>query len=229
MNSSMLAKPEYFVRGSERTPPQKPDWDAAAWQGVAPVEVSNFLKESSDHRPRTQAKLVYADDGLHGIFKVEDRYVRSVRTNYFDEVWKDSAVEFFFQPRENSGYFNLECNCGGAFLISYITNTERTENGFKEWTKVPWSWGQKIQVSSSLPRVNDPEATNPVTWFLRFFVPFELIEHYAGAVRPLGGQVWRGNFYKCAEDLSHPHWAAWSPVDEFNFHLPRCFGMLRFE
>ena len=42
------------------------------------------------------------------------------------------------------------------------------------------------------------------------------------------GQVWRGNFFKCAEDISHPHWAAWSPVDEFNFHLPRCFGTIQF-
>jgi hypothetical protein len=31
-----------------------------------------------------------------------------------------------------------------------------------------------------------------------------------------------------AEENSHPHWAAWAPVDEFNFHLPRCFGELRF-
>jgi hypothetical protein len=229
MNSSTLAKPEYFIRRAEQTPAQNPDWDATEWRGAAIAEVSHFLKASSDHRPRTRAKLVYAEDGLHGIFKVEDRYVRSVRTNYFDEVWKDSAVEFFFQPRETSGYFNLECNCGGAFLLSYIRNPERTENGFREWTKVPWSWGEKIQVTSSLPRVNDPETANPLTWFLRFFVPFELIEHYAGAVRPLSGHGWRGNFYKCAEDLSHPHWAAWSPVDEFNFHLPRCFGMLRFE
>jgi hypothetical protein len=138
-------------------------------------------------------------------------------------------VEFFFQPGENSGYFNLECNCGGAFLISYITNPERTENGFKEWTKVPWSWAQKIQIGSSLPRVNDPERNEAVTWLLRFFVPFDLIEHYAGPVRPVRGLVWRGNFYKCAEEISHPHWASWSPVDEFNFHLPRCFGALRFD
>ena len=43
------------------------------------------------------------------------------------------------------------------------------------------------------------------------------------------GEVWRGNFFKCVEENSHPHWASWSPVDEFNFHLPQCFGVLRFE
>jgi len=33
-------------------------------------------------------------------------------------------------------------------------------------------------------------------------------EHYVGPLGPLTGQVWRGNFFKCAEDNSHPHWAA---------------------
>jgi hypothetical protein len=45
----------------------------------------------------------------------------------------------------------------------------------------------------------------------------------------IGGQSWRGNFFKCAEEISHPHWASWSPVDELNFHLPRCFGTIHFE
>ena len=48
-----------------------------------------------------------------------------------------------------------------------------------------------------------------------------------GPIGAASGQVWRGNFFKCAEDISHPHWAAWSPVDEFNFHLPRCFGAIQ--
>ena len=52
------------------------------------------------------------------------------------------------------------------------------------------------------------------------------------ALGPLGavaGQAWRGNFFKCAEDNSHPHWAAWAPVNEFNFHQPACFGTIRFD
>jgi len=66
-------------------------------------------------------------------------------------------------------------------------------------------------------------------WTLRFYIPFAVFENYVGPLGEVAGQSWRGNFFKCAEDCSHPHWAAWSPVDEFNFHLPRCFGTLRFE
>jgi hypothetical protein len=87
---------------------------------------------------------------------------------------------------------------------------------------------RQIKVKSSLPSVVDPEITQPVDWTLRFFIPFAVFEPFIGSTVPLTNTTWRGNFFKCAEEVSHPHWAAWSPVDEFNFHLPRCFGSLQF-
>jgi hypothetical protein len=42
------------------------------------------------------------------------------------------------------------------------------------------------------------------------------------------GKSGAATFLKCAAEVSHPHWAAWSPTDELNFHLPRCFGELTF-
>lgn len=204
------------------------DWEGSFWSNAETLDVKNFRPESSDHRPRTRVRLLYDPDGIHGIFNVEDRYVRCVRTNYHDEVWKDSCVEFFARPKPKSGYFNFEFNCGGAFLVSYIINPERTPNGFKDFTKVPWETARGIQVQSSLPKKIQKEMEEPVVWTLRFFIPFSLFEGYVGALGEIPGQIWRGNFYKCAEDVSHPHWAAWAKVDEFNFHLPRCFGRIAF-
>ena len=88
--------------------------------------------------------------------------------------------------------------------------------------------GKQVQVKSSLPQVVEPEITAPVRWTLQFFIPFSVLEAFTGPLDAVSGQVWRGNFFKCATEVSHPHWAAWSPVDEFNFHLPRCFGWLFF-
>jgi len=93
---------------------------------------------------------------------------------------------------------------------------------------VPTELGQTIVVRSSLPPKIDPEVSTPVTWTLRFHIPFSLFEQFIGPLESVAGQRWRGNFYKCAQEVSHPHWAAWSPVDELNFHLPRCFGVIRF-
>ena len=32
-------------------------------------------------------------------------------------------------------------------------------------------------------------------------------------ISPSPRAVWRVNFYKCADDTSHPHWLTWSPVE----------------
>jgi len=218
---------EYTIRTASGQPLQA-GWTDPPWPEAETAQIAHFRPEGSDYRPRTSARLLYDLNGLHGIFQVDDRYVRCVRTQYHDPVWKDSCVEFFAQPKADRGYFNFEFNCGGAFLCSYITNPERTPEGFKEFVKVPPDIGQTIRTKSSLPPRVEPEITDPVVWSLSFFIPLSLFEHYLGPLGALRSQVWRGNFFKCAEENSHPHWASWSPVDEFNFHRPNCFGRLRF-
>jgi len=61
------------------------------------------------------------------------------------------------------------------------------------------------------------------------FDSLALVEEFAGPLADPAGQTWRGNFYKCAEDNSHPHWASWAPIGErLNFHVPEHFAPLHF-
>lgn len=166
---------------------------------------------------------------LHGRFEVEDQFVRCVGTEYGSEVWKDSCVECFLEPKPGRGYFNFEFNCGGAFLVNHIVDPARTPDGFKQFTRLSASEARRVKVRASLPPRIEPEILTPLAWTLEFAIPLALLEPYVGSIGNVAGQIWRGNFFKCAEENSHPHWAAWSPVDEFNFHLPRCFGELCFE
>lgn len=219
----------YCIARSTSGSPLGKSWDDPAWGAANVVEIQSFRPESSTHRPRTSARYLYSDNGVYGIYKVEDQYVRSIRTEYLSEVWKDSCVEFFVQPRIEKGYFNLEMNAGGAHLCWYIEDPTRDATGLKKFTKVPSELGTEIQIRSTFPKVVDPEIKEPTTWELSFFLPRNVLETFVGTLGDFKGQQWRGNFFKCAEDLSHPHWASWSPVDEFNFHLPRCFGTLIFE
>ena len=218
----------YPIQFAAVPPALSAEWSDPAWSQAGALEIEHFRPESSDHRPATSARVLYDANGLWGMFRVRDRYVQCLRTQYHDEVWKDSCVEFFAQPKPECGYFNFEFNCGGAFLCCYITNPERGPAGFKEYVKVPAELGRAIRVKASLPPRVEPEVPTPLTWTLSFFIPFALMEHYVGSLGERPGQVWRGNFFKCAEENSHPHWASWSPVDEFNFHLPKCFGTLTF-
>jgi len=205
------------------------DWNDPFWRRAAVARVERFRPESSDHAPLTEVRLMASKEGLNGIFRVEDRYVRCIRSRYFDEVWKDSCVEFFVQPKPDGGYFNFEFNCGGAFLVCYVTDPTLMDGRLARAEKLPSELGQQVCVKSSLPAIVDPELTVLTVWTLQFFIPFFVLQRYTGPLSIQPGERWRGNFFKCASEVSHPHWASWSPVDEFNFHRPRCFGELLFE
>ena len=155
--------------------------------------------------------------------------MRSVHTRFGDPVYQDSCVEIFLQPKPGRGYLNFEMNAGGAILASHVTDHRRTPEGFAAFTKLTAEDGRRVAVRSTLPRVIEPEIDGPVDWQLAFFVPTALLEVYVGPIGPLAGQEWRANLYKCGDRTSRPHWASWSPVDAHNFHLPHCFGRLRFE
>jgi hypothetical protein len=220
---------EYTVRGARPRPRLEQGGSDPPWAGAETLEIAHFRPEGSDHRPHVRASLLHAEEGLSGLFRVEDRYVRSRYTHFGDPVYEDSCVEIFLQPKPDRGYLNFEMNAGGALLASHVTDHRRTPDGFTAFTRLPEEDGRRVEVRSSLPPVVDPEVDGPLDWELAFFIPTALLEKHVGPIGPLGGQSWRANLYKCGDRTSHPHWASWSPVDALNFHLPHCFGTLRFE
>ena len=224
----MTQKVSYDITPALRLPEMMGDWDGPAWKNVLAIEIANFRKESSSHRPKTTTKLVYTSNRLHGLFRVQDRYIRCTRNRFQDEVYKDSCVEFFVQPKAKQGYFNFELNCGGALLAYYILDPTRTPSGFRKFTPLNLEDASQIKIYHSLPGVIAREMVKETIWYIEFTIPFAIFEKYVGSLTPIVGQTWRGNLYKCADDSSHPHWAAWAPVDELNFHLPHCFGYLNF-
>ena len=222
--------PTYTVKLARRTPKLDGGWDSPGWKQARTAELTNFRKESSDHRPRVQVRMLYDKGGVYGLFRVEDRFVRSVQKKFNGPVCTDSCVEFFVKPKADKGYFNFEINAGGTLLVSYVVDPSRKpEGGFKDFTPLSPKDGAKVDIYHSLPAVVEPELQDPTTWFVGFHIPFALMEKYAGPLGQVSGQEWKANFYKCADKTSKPHWVSWSPVDELNFHLPRCFGTLVFE
>ena len=180
-----------------------------------------------DHKPKTQAKLLYDDQFIYVIFRVEDKFVRAVSQKYHDLVCKDSCVEFFFTPGADIslGYFNIEINCGGTMLFSHqITRGIDT-------TAVSDSDCDKVEIFHSESRIVEPEKQEPTTWIIEYRVPIGILEKYCPVAKPAPGVIWRANFYKCADDTSHPHWLTWSVVDKStpDFHRPEFFGTLEFE
>ncbi len=207
------------------------DWDSDCWQGAEKVKINQFRRESSSHRPLVQAKVIYDHLGFYVHFRVADRYVLARQKGYNVPVCRDSCVEFFFQPFGQGGYFNFELNCSGSILCYYITDHSRTRSGFARYEKLTDDDLRQIGIYHTLPKEIHDEIGNSIQWRLSMHIPFKVLEKYTGRIprMELSGSSWRGNFYKCADDSSHPHWASWSPVPELNFHAPEAFGELVFE
>ncbi|MCG6535256.1 MAG: hypothetical protein L7F78_11315, partial [Syntrophales bacterium LBB04] len=117
---------------------------------------------------------------------------------------------------------------GGALYASYVENPERIKGELKKSPPHSPEACGAIGVYHSMPSLVDPEITGPVEWHIEPNVPVGILESFTGPIGPLAGQEWRANFYKCGDETSHPHWAAWSPVSGKNFHRPDEFGTIRF-
>lgn len=221
----------YLINRVEKPVELGAAWDSADWNSAQVGKISNFFEapgRSSDHKPNVEFKLQYGKDGFYGLYKVKDKYVRSVVTEFNGSVCRDSCVEFFVEPAGGQGYLNFEFNCGGSFLVYCIRDCSRTENGFKDYRPLTAEDAAMVKVFHTMPEVVDPEIAEDTEWRLGFFIPFKLFEKYFGNLGALGGRKWRANFYKCGDSTSHPHWASWAPVSELNFHLPQCFQTIEF-
>lgn len=217
----------YTIRKTSIPPPLDGAFATGAWSLAEEGRVALFRKEGSGHCPDARFRVLHDGTSLYVRFEIRDRYVRSVHTHYQDPVCRDSCAEFFVRPRPDKGYFNFEINAGGTLLLSYIEDATRVPGGFEKFRMVPADLGRQVQIWHSLPATVEPELAEPVTWGIGYRIPVSLFEHYTGPLGKLAGQTWRGNFYKCGDQTSHPHWASWAPVTALNFHLPECFGELK--
>jgi hypothetical protein len=202
------------------------DWNGPAWGGVEVLDINNFMGAEPVHKPKTQAKVVYDANYLYVIFRVEDKYVMATAEKNQTTVCWDSCVEFFFTPNEDvsNGYFNFEMNCGGTILL-YFQKARSVAQTVVNETDL-----EKIKIYHSEPEIVNPEKKEATTWIVEYRIPFEVLAKYSPVIKPAKKVVWRGNFYKCADRTSSPHWLTWSPIGcaTPNFHLPQFFGELEF-
>tara|TARA_R110002111_G_scaffold219852_1_gene282009 strand:+ start:135 stop:968 length:834 start_codon:yes stop_codon:yes gene_type:complete len=221
-------KAEYLVKKLKKdSMPIDANWDKAQWKKIKPVTLDYKMGDEPKFTPKVQAKLMYDEENIYGIFKVEDRYVRSIVREYNGNVSGDSCVEFFFSPDSDLplSYFNLEINAGGTPLIFYVSKP------WDKFTKLGKEDIEQIEIAHSLPEVVDPEITEPTTWYIEYRVPLAMLKKHSKVTPPKSGTIWKANFYKTGSRTSNPNFLTWSYVDnpKPNFHLPQFFGTLKFQ
>lgn len=218
----------HHINRLDASTPLDTEWDGPTWGTIRTVVVDSFHSKSSSHHPDVRTKLAYDQDGIYVFFRVVDRYVRCVHTEYGSATHKDSCVEVFVQPQRHLGYFNFEANCGGALRSRYILDPTRTEQGFKHASMLEQQDLEGIVTFHSLPCIVEPERTDATTWFIQLRIPFALLFTFTQEPFPDDKTEFFGNLYKCADESSHPHWASWAPLGPIlDFHQPERFGVFR--
>lgn len=203
------------------------NWNKEQWNNVGIISVKNNMGKIPGFVPVVEAKMMYDDNNVYVIFRVQDRFVKSTVTEFNGPVSENSCVEFFFSPDTGDPlkYFNLEVNAGGTPLIFYVNKPR------KEYKKLQDDDISKIEIAHSLPEVVDPEIKEPVTWTIEYRIPLDILKKYSNLTQPDRGIQWKGNFYKTGSETSNPNYMTWSYVDNPvpDFHLPQYFGTLIFQ
>ena len=219
---------EYSVARTTDSRTWSAPWTDPLWRDVAAIRLTHFMGSRPKHFPVVQAKLLYDDVSVHVIFRVQDQFVVSRARCDQDSVCVDSCVEFFFSPDDevDAGYFNLEMNCGGTILFHYMSEPR---TGTKVISREHLSSIARVH---SLPKLIECEMKEPIEWQVGYRLPTDMLSHYYPTVvrKPAPGVRWRANFFKCADESSHPHWLTWTQVDSPtpDFHRPNDFGTLNF-
>lgn len=200
---------------------------ASQWKKVPADSLRHEMGKGLRPLPQVKFRIAYDAGALYLRYDVKEYAVRAVAKRHGDMVCKDSCVEFFFSPSEDlsAGYFNLEMNCGGTALLHYhpAKGKKVRETTAKEF--------QGAEIRTSLPKIVEPERKGPLRWTLEARIPFKLLQKIHRFPAPVPGTVWRGNFYKCGDATSRPHWLTWAKVHQPTpaFHIPKDFGKLTFE
>ena len=137
------------------------------------------------------------------------------------DVYKDSCVEFFISL-DRKNYYNFEFNCIGTVHAGFGPNRNKRK-------AIPRKLAEKIETKSSLGNMAFNEKSGNFTWEILVRIP---IESFAfDEIDSFNRLKTSGNFYKCGDETSEPHFLSWNPVDSENpdFHRPENFGKVIFE
>jgi hypothetical protein len=143
-------------------------------------------------------------------YVVKNDFMRAHAVNDQEAVWEDSCVEFFMKSDEN--YRNFEFNSLGVCLSAVGPNRSSR-------TPLPASELDQILRFSSLTMESLPAEGEKCDWELTVAIPLSLLAVKAGT-------KFSGNFYKCGDLTSVPHFLSWAPISTPNpdFHRPEFFA-----
>lgn len=174
------------------------------------------------YKPDVSVQIAYNENELFLRYQVNEQAVEAEITEPNGRVWTDSCVEFFLSPEGNDEYYNLEINCIGTILLGFRKKGEPATHATEDQIATI----RRISTLGDSPFAERKESTE---WQISVAIPWEVF--FKHTLQPIQGKKMRGNFYKCGDELSVPHFVSWTKIktENPNFHMPDFFGGLEFE
>lgn len=184
------------------------------------VETINW--EEYPYKPEVTVQIAWNEQELFLQYRVKEQAVKAEITESNGRVWTDSCVEFFLSPQGNDEYYNLEMNGIGTALLGFRKKGSPA-------THAPHELIDSIRRISTLGDEPFAERKEQTEWQITMAIPWEVF--FKHTLKPVQGKKMRGNFYKCGDDLSIPHFVSWTKIktEKPSFHNPEFFGGLEFE
>ena len=172
-----------------------------------------FFQWTEKSGPETEGQAVYVENnGFLVKLKTYEKDPISLHKETDGAVHLDSCMEFFanFDPEHDDRYINFESNSNGNLHC-------KIGNGRKERKPVR-------DIVSVMPRTKTEICED--FWTLELSIPVETVKALYGKEKFQAGDIIKGNFYRCGDDLPNPHFGMWNTVDvpEPDFHRPEFFG-----
>ena len=188
------------------------------WDDVPKAEISTYKWMNNGYEPRAFTQLAYDNESIYVKHTACETEITVKATEYQDDVWKDSCMEFFMRPACDERYLNFETNALGVLLLHFGTQGERT---------VLDDIDPAIFVLT--PSVQSPENYSSEKWTLEYKIPFDFLRSLYGDFDLKDGLY--ANFYKCGDETKYEHYGMWNEIDNPSpqFHIPEFFGRLWFE
>ena len=191
-------------------------------QEIAPLRIEMVNWKEYPYHPEVTVQIAYNEDELFLLYQVKEQSVKAEITESNGRVWTDSCVEFFLSPEGNDEYYNLEMTCIGTALLGYKGSALEAIHATADQIAT-------IRRISSLGKLPFKERKEPTEWKITIAIPWAAF--FKHDLKPVSGKKMRGNFYKCGDELSVPHFVSWTKIktEKPNFHAPEFFGGLEFE
>lgn len=185
--------------------------------GLENADIGYYVMSPESFRLCCGCRIGWNETGLYIWEYATETDLRTEEVGTCSRVWEDSCLEVFMapDPERPDYYFNYECTPAPYVYLSKGTDGyNRTEFHVLPKGMEP--------VSTVLPGIG---------WSIHYRVTPEFLKEEFGVAELKKGMILHGNFQKCGDKTTVPHWALWNPMEplangRYSFHRPQFFGKL---